>query len=139
MPRGETANRGHHSLLALVACLALLGLPLAGCGDDDGDGGGAGAGPAKPSVPAKRSAGVDIASFKVLPDRVRVRAGGTVTWTNQDKAPHSAQTDDGSTAAFDTDRLDLGERKAVELRRPGTFRYFCIYHRFMKGTVEVVE
>lgn len=78
----------------------------------------------------------NIASFKFTPDPIRVKAGGTVTWVNQDRAPHTAETE---RAGFDTKRLDLGEKKVVRLDRPGTYRYFCVYHRFMEGTVEVVE
>ncbi len=96
---------------------------LAGCGGGDDD-----------SPPAAQTA--NITSFRFMPDPIRVKAGGTVTWVNNDKAPHTAQTDG---RGFDTDRLDLGERRRVKLDRPGTYRYFCVYHRFMEGTVEVVE
>jgi len=27
----------------------------------------------------------------------------------------------------------------VKLGKPGDFKYFCTFHRFMEGTVEVVE
>jgi plastocyanin len=63
-----------------------------------------------------------------------------VTFANADKAPHTAQTDlNGTAAEFDTKRLELGDEKAVELDKPGRFQYFCVYHRFMEATVEVVE
>ncbi len=135
MSEGETSRRrGRRSLPAAFACLALVALPLAGCGDDDsGDGGSSGGGSAKPAVT------VNIASFKFLPDPIKVKAGGEVNWVNQDKAPHTAETEKGATGAFNTGRLDLGDKKAVKLDQAGKFSYYCIYHRFMTGTVEVVE
>jgi plastocyanin len=55
------------------------------------------------------------------------------------KAPHTAETEAGTPGDFDTERLDTGEKKGVRLDRPGKLAYFCVYHRFMTGTVEVVE
>ncbi len=131
---GETAIRkGRRSLPALAACLALL---AAGCGDDEKAGGGeskSSAGVAKDAVK------VNIASFKFVPDPIKVKAGGTVTWVNQDRAPHTAQTEADVKPGFDTKRLDLSDEKAIKLEQPGKFAYFCVYHRFTEGTVEVVE
>ena len=135
MSEGETTKRRRRrSLQAAFACLALVALPLAGCGDDDsGDGGSSVGGSAESAVT------VNIASFKFLADPIKVKAGGEVTWVNQDKAPHTAETDEGARGAFDTGRLDLGDKKAVKFDQAGKFSYYCIYHRFMTGTVEVVE
>lgn len=103
-----------------VAAAALL--LLGGCGGD--------------SDAAPESVRADIAGFAFEPDPLRVKAGGTVTWRNVDKAPHTAETDDDG---FDTGRLDTGDSRAVTIDEPGTYRYFCVFHRFMTGTVEVVE
>ncbi|MDQ4047938.1 MAG: plastocyanin/azurin family copper-binding protein [Actinomycetota bacterium] len=117
---------------ATVASLALLPLLATGCGGGDSAG--------ERSTGGKRSVMVTIASFKFAPDPVKVRKGGTVTFANEDKAPHTAQTDLNPNAAeFDTKRLELGDENVVTLDKPGRFRYFCAYHRFMEGTVEVVE
>jgi len=131
---GETAIRkGRRSLPVLVACLALL---AAGCGDDEKD---SGSKPAGGAATAKEAVKVNIASFKFVPDPIKLKAGGTVTWVNQDKAPHTAQTEAEVKPGFDTDRLNLSDKKAIKLEKPGKFAYFCVYHRFMEGTVEVVE
>jgi len=139
-PRASRPQRAPRAIPALAACLGLLALPAAGCGsDDDADdkpakSGGAGATAAKDAVTVK------IASFKFKPDPVKVKAGGTITFVNQDKAPHTAQTDlNPKTAEFDSGRLATGDQKAVELAKSGKFEYFCVYHRFMEGTVEVVQ
>ena len=126
MSEGETSRRrGRRSLPVAFACLALA---FAGCGDDESGG-----------SQAKSAVTVNIASFKFLPDPIKVKAGGEITWVNQDKAPHTAETDEGAKGAFDTGRLDLGDKKAVKFDQAGKFSYYCIYHRFMTGTVEVVE
>ncbi|MEX2194436.1 MAG: plastocyanin/azurin family copper-binding protein [Thermoleophilaceae bacterium] len=111
--------------IAAVAAVAAL-LIAGGCGGgDDGD--------------APATAAVTIAGFEFDPDPVRVRAGATITWTNADEAPHTAEADSGAPAPFDTGRLGLGDQAEVTLETPGTYQYFCVFHRFMTGTVEVVE
>lgn len=97
--------------------------------------------PATSAAPlAKRAVTVDIGDFKFKPETIKVKRGGTVTFVNTDKAPHTAQTDiNPKTAEFDTGRLAKGEMKGVKLQETGSFSYFCAYHRFMEATVEVVE
>jgi plastocyanin len=122
--------------LAAVTLLCLLALVATGCGGEDPPEKKA----AAPEASAKRAATVNIESFKFGPRTVTVRTGGTVTFVNRDKAPHTAQTELNAKAAeFDTERLGKGARRTVELRNPGRFAYFCAYHRFMEGTVKVVE
>jgi len=112
-------------LCALGACALLLG----GCGSsDDADKNG-----------ASSKVTDNIASFKFVPKDVKLKAGGTITWTNQDKAPHTATSEPGAPAEFDTGRLELGQTKSIKLDKPGKYPYFCEFHRFMTGTVEVVE
>ena len=103
--------------LRFAAALATQ-LALAGCGGD-----------AEPSTP--RSAAVEIKEFEYAPATVRVAAGGTVTFTNADRASHTA------TAEFDTGRLKKGASKAVPFPKAGSFAYICSFHPYMKGTVEV--
>jgi plastocyanin len=105
-----------------AVAVALAAILVGGCGEGDAD--------------APESVMADISGFAFEPDPIRVRAGGTVTWRNVDNAPHTAETDG---KGFDTRRLDLGESKTVSIEEPGTYQYFCVFHRFMTGTVEVVE
>jgi plastocyanin len=114
----------------------MLAASLGACGGDSSDD--ADAAPKAP--PAKNAVTVNIADFKFKPPTVRVKAGGTVSFVNGDKAPHTAQTDSNPrTSEFDTGRLAKGDEKVVKLPEPGRFSYFCAYHRFMEGTVEVEE
>jgi plastocyanin len=140
MARNTSGARNALRAVAIMAgALALLALPLAGCGGDDGK-----SSPKKsaaaPSPTARQAVTVNIADFKFKPDPITVKAGGTVTFVNKDKAFHTAQTElNPKTAEFDTAKLEKGDRKAVTLEHPGKFKYFCAYHRFMEGTVEVVR
>ena len=132
---------------------AIAVLALAGCGsDDDGSGGGSSsqadtsggtvkptttpASQAPPANAAAEAVDVKISNFKFAPASVAVKTGGTVTWTNEDSAQHTA-TDDKSTPPFDTGTLDQGDAKKVTFKKAGTYPYICTFHPFIKGTVVV--
>ncbi len=108
--------------VALSAALALAG--VAGCGGDDG------------SSQAKMPSGdaVEIVEFGFEPEELTVPAGTTITFTNQDKAPHTATADDSS---FDTESLKEGDSAQETFDEPGTYSYYCRFHAFMKGAVVV--
>ena len=121
-------------LVVLLALAAVAGGVAAGCGGDDDD-------PATPAAAMAQGGGggestdlVAIADFAFDPETVTVDAGTKLTWTNDDEAPHTATADDGS---FDTGTLKLDDTGAVALDQPGTYTYYCRFHPFMKGTVEV--
>jgi len=129
-----TARSPLVALLALAALAAVAGGGAAGCGGDDDD-------PATPAAAMAQGGGggastdlVAIADFAFDPETVTVDAGTKLTWTNDDEAPHTATADDGS---FDTGTLKLDDTGAVALDQPGTYTYYCRFHPFMKGTVEV--
>ena len=63
-----------------------------------------------------------IASFKFVPEDIVVKAGGTVTWTNRDKAPHTAESKPDATGAFNTGNLAQGESKKIRFAEPGKVR-----------------
>ena len=81
------------------------------------------------------AARVEISNFKYAPAAITVKAGGTVTWTNRDSAPHTATAKANS--AFNTDTLKQGQSKQITLSKPGTYQYTCLFHPFMSGTVVV--
>lgn len=125
----------------LATSLALLALAVVGCGGDDEAG--TGSSPtdsdASDGGTAQAKAEVDIKDFKFVSEAVKVKAGGTVTFANADSAKHNAQTENDADGAFNTDDLLQGDSKAVTFDEPGTYDYYCVYHRFMTGTVEVSE
>ena len=77
---------------------------------------------------------VSIARFVFVPERVEILVGDSITWTNEDAAPHTATAEDG---AWDTGRLKRGESGRITFDTPGEYPHFCVYHPHMKGTVVV--
>ncbi|MBI3859090.1 MAG: cupredoxin domain-containing protein [Thaumarchaeota archaeon] len=66
---------------------------------------------------------------------VVIGMNSTITWANQDSAPHTVTARDGS---FDSHNLDSGESFTYTFTQPGTYHYYCEYHPWMEGTVYVV-
>lgn len=75
---------------------------------------------------------VAIQDFKFVPAIIEVAVGDTITFTNNDSAPHTGTANDGS---FDTGRLGKGESGTVTIAAAGTFDYICALHPSMKGQV----
>ena len=127
--------------LTLATSLALLALAAGGCGGDDESSAGSSATDpqAAEGESAEAKGKVDIEDFKFVPKTVKVKAGGTVTFANADQAKHNAQTENEADGAFNTGDLLRGDSKSVSFDKPGTYAYYCVYHRFMTGTVEVSE
>ena len=112
-----------------AAALIAVALPvLAGCGGQEASS------PPEGGEPVSRQT-VQIANFTYRPAVAAVRTGGSVTWTNRDQAPHTATADDRR--SFDTGTLQRGQSKTIRLTRPGTYSYFCVFHRFMVARVVV--
>lgn len=86
------------------------------------------------AVPAAFAAehAVTIKGMKFDPPALTVAAGDTITFTNEDGAPHTATADDG---AFDTGRLSKGQSATVTVSASGEHAYKCLVHPSMKGTV----
>ena len=89
---------------------------------------------AAPKARAASSQAVPIQGFAFKPATVTVNVGDTVTWTNEDTAPHTATASDGS---FDTGSLKKGASGSHTFSKAGSFAYICTIHPNMKGTVVV--
>ena len=123
------------ALLVPVACLA-----LAGCGSSSGSGDSSSSSSSSSSqpsasAPAKAKADDTIQNFSFAPDPVKVKAGGSVTWTNKDSAAHNVVFDDKSVKGIDN--LNQGQSGQVSFPKAGTYSYVCTYHSGMKGSVTV--
>ncbi len=69
-----------------------------------------------------------------------ISAGGTVTFSNTDTAPHTATSGtaaDGPDGAFDTSLIMANASFDVTLSDSGNYPYFCMVHPWMEGTVIV--
>lgn len=78
-----------------------------------------------------------IQNFSFHPDPLTVTVGTTVTWTNQDTAPHTSTSDPSSTFKWDTGTLAQGKSGSVTFTQAGTFTYHCSVHPNMHGTIVV--
>jgi len=79
-------------------------------------------------------AGVQIDQYAFLPQRITVKPGTTVTWTNDDDAPHTIAS---SAKVFKSRPLDTGDKFSFTFTTPGTYAYFCSVHPQMTGTIVV--
>ena len=86
----------------------------------------------KPVAQAAGANAVTIKNFAYAPASVTVSPGDTVTWTNQDSAPHTA-----TGKGFDTGTLNKGQSGSHTFSSSGSFSYICSIHPNMKGTVVV--
>jgi plastocyanin len=77
---------------------------------------------------------VKIDNFAFLPQRLAVKAGTTVTWTNADDSPHTVVS---GTKLFKSKALDTDDRFSFTFTTPGAYDYFCSVHPHMTGTVVV--
>ncbi len=78
-------------------------------------------------------AAVKIANFTFGPQELKVKAGTTVTWTNEDDIPHTVV----SPNAFRSKALDSDDKFSFTFTTPGTYKYFCSLHPHMTGTIVV--
>jgi plastocyanin len=83
---------------------------------------------------AKDGAKVSIANFAFTPAEITIAPGDSVTWTNNDGAPHGLEYHDG---AKGTDLLLPGASFSRRFDRPGTYDYNCAVHPYMTGRVIV--
>ena len=84
------------------------------------------------SAPAQHT--VSIKSMKFSPDRIEIRAGDSVIWTNADDRDHTVTAKDGS---FKSGNLSKGDTFSHQFTKSGKFNYACSYHPRMKAVVVV--
>lgn len=127
--------------------LCVLTLAVTACsgstvtGSNGGGGGGGGNG-------AVTSASVTIQDFSFSPTPLTIKAGGSVTWTNNGPSSHSVTSD--TPGSFDSGTLSppmasmdpyggtsSGQTYRMTFSTPGTYAYHCAIHATMHGTVTV--
>ena len=141
-------------LLALLLALVALAVVAAGCGggdDDDGDSGnGGGNAPAaeEPEAPTAEDGGggsggtgpgtqVSMKDIKFNPGTVTIKAGGKVTWTNDDSVGHDVTADNFESGS--PGGIQGGSTYSHTFKKPGTYDYVCSVHPGMKGSVKVTK
>ena len=77
---------------------------------------------------------VKIGNFTFGPQELKVKAGTTVTWTNEDDIPHTVVS---SGKMFKSKTLDTSDAFTFTFTTPGDYAYFCSLHPHMTGTIVV--
>jgi plastocyanin len=135
-------------LALLLACLA-LGLVVAGCGGDDDDEE-SGNGAATTEQPADEGGSAEddadggggggasevvMESIRFDPAEVTIKAGDTVTWTNNDSVGHDVTADEFKSGQAGA--MGSGDTFEHTFDQAGSFDYVCSVHPGMDGTVTV--
>jgi plastocyanin len=110
------------SRLALpVAAVLAAAVVAAGCGSS---------GESEPVATTKVTM---VKSYRFEPKAIEVRAGDTVTWTNDDNFTHTVQVD-----GQEDHSVDRSDHVSIRFDKPGTYHYVCTLHRTdMSGEVVV--
>jgi plastocyanin len=107
-------------LLPVAAALAVIGV-AAGCGGTDS------------SKPVVTNEVTMAKSYRFDPKIVEVKAGSTVTWTNDDNFTHTVKVE-----GQDDHKVGQGDSVSIRFDTPGTYTYVCTLHSHdMHGTVIV--
>ena len=85
------------------------------------------------TTPAWADDTIKIGNFTFGPQELKVKAGTTVTWTNEDDIPHTVVSPDN----FRSKALDSEDKFSFTFTTPGTYKYFCSLHPHMTGTIVV--
>lgn len=80
---------------------------------------------------------VAIADFLFGPEKVVVKSGQSITWTNVDDSPHQVTVQGESTLR--TPVVLKGQSTTLQFDHVGTYGYICGLHPGMKGQIEVTK
>ena len=80
---------------------------------------------------------VVLKSLYFNPLVVHAKVGQQVTWTQEDEAPHNVTYVSAPEFASSGTLVKLGSTFSIRLTEPGTIRYVCTLHPWMKATIVV--
>jgi amicyanin len=78
---------------------------------------------------------VIIKNFAFGPAEMKIKAGDTVVWVNQDAAPHKLESDSGS--EINSETLSNAQAYSHTFQTAGTYDYHCSIHPSMKAKIIV--
>lgn len=82
---------------------------------------------------------VFMKNIDFTPEKITVKKGTTVTWTNQDDVQHNVAPDNPTEEFKKSELFGKGGTYSVTFNTVGSYSYNCTPHPFMKGTVVVTE
>ena len=119
------------TILAII--LVVLAIALAGCsGNGASTGGGSATTPAAPTTSGASGATVVEKNFAFEPATLDVKVGDTVTFKNEDSAPHVVKID-----GKELGNQDPGASVTWTATTAGSFPYTCTIHPSMAGEIVV--
>lgn len=128
---------GHAGFLRVLASLLFLVLLALSAGCASGPGPQASSHEDRLPAPGGAIHEVRVGNFAFSPATEVIKAGSTVTLTNDDAVTHSIIADAGDPDLFATAPLIRGAAHSVVLTKPGKYRYHCEIHPSMQGTILV--
>jgi len=106
----------------LLPALAAAAVFAAGCG-----------GSGESSEPVATTKVQMVKSYRFDPKVIEIKAGDTVTWTNEDNFTHTVEVD-----GQEDHKVEQGESFSITFDTPGTHHYVCTLHsKDMDGEVIV--
>ena len=106
----------------LLPALAAVAVFAAGCG-----------GSGESSEPVATTEVQMVKSYRFDPKVIEIKAGDTVTWTNEDNFTHTVEVD-----GQEDHKVEQGESFSITFDTPGTYHYVCTLHsQDMDGEVIV--
>ena len=80
---------------------------------------------------------VAIAEFLFGPEKINVKAGQTITWTNIDGSPHQITLQ--ASSELRSPVVLKGQSTSIQFNNEGTYGYICGLHPAMKGEIVVTR
>jgi plastocyanin len=110
-----------YRFLLPAAVVLVATVVAAGCG---------GTGTSEPVATTKVSM---AKSYRFDPKTIEIKAGDTVTWTNNDNFTHTVEVD-----GQEDHKVGRGDSVSIKFDKPGSYHYVCTLHsKDMHGTVVV--
>jgi plastocyanin len=147
-PQIHTGELRHFGLIRLAVASVIAVLLLGACGTASSKGASR-TSPARKASEAPSTVAVTIKTFMFQPDPLQIKAGTSVSWTNQDEIGHTVtsavRTYDAQgltegitkTGQFDMKVDGKGSTATFLFKEPGTVRYLCTIHPGMDAEVVV--
>ena len=126
-----------HSFHASTAAALMAAMALAGCGGGGGGKDDNGAKGPPDGGPQSGEPAIKIVNFEFKPQKLVVKPGTKVTWTNDDTNIHDIK-DTSPLATPQSRELSKGDTFSITYGQPGPYTYVCGIHPYMSGSVEVV-
>ena len=134
----------HRLTMVGLACLVLA--VVAGCGSDKNDSSSTPAaakpGPqTAPTTTAEAATGaiveVSMKDIKFVPEKISVKVGQKIEWTNDDAVAHNVTATDG--ADFASDTITGGGTYSYTPTKAGVIQYVCTIHSGQNGEIRVTK